>query len=163
MSDHQRRVGKHACIQGRLQGAVSAHHIYCGYVTRHMKRLRFVRSSEALNSSVTGAAAHMSLHLNQQCQRAERLTSPFSSGAPESPIDETRTRRARRPRPVGKQPYMEQFSLRQQLSFENFPKSSPGGRWTFEPVAPPVARHMRASTSRVKPLLTALPKTFQIS
>ena len=42
-----------------------------------MERLSFNRSSGALNSPVTGAAAHMSLHLNQQCQRADALPTPF--------------------------------------------------------------------------------------
>jgi hypothetical protein len=34
------------------------------------------RSTEALKPSATGAAAHMSLHLNQQCQRADASSSP---------------------------------------------------------------------------------------
>jgi hypothetical protein len=55
------------------------------------ERLSFNRSSEALNSSVTGAAAHMSLHLNQQCQRAD--ASPFPlSGATGLPIVKRRKR-----------------------------------------------------------------------
>ena len=86
--------GKPHDIQGRLQGAVPALHIYCGYVTdmlshsrqenptcmNSMERLSFNQSSGALNSPVTGAAAHMSLHLNQQCQRADASPFPLNRG-----------------------------------------------------------------------------------
>jgi hypothetical protein len=46
-----------------------------------MERLDFNRSSNTQRLPVTGAAAHMSLHLNQQCQRAARL-SPAFAGQP---------------------------------------------------------------------------------
>ena len=39
-----------------------------------------LRSSEALKSSETGAAAHMSLHLHQQCQRAADLNQGGRNG-----------------------------------------------------------------------------------
>ena len=59
-----------------------------------MERLSFNRSSGALNSPVTGAAAHMSLHLNQQCQRADASPTPFNRGTG-LPIGEARTGRAK--------------------------------------------------------------------
>jgi hypothetical protein len=96
VSDLSAYGGKPASDRGRLQGAVPALHIYCGYVTdmlshsrqenptcmNSMERLSFNQSSGALNSPVTGAAAHMSLHLNQQCQRADASLYPLEPGQP---------------------------------------------------------------------------------
>jgi hypothetical protein len=64
--------------------------------------------------SLTGAAAHMSLHLNQQCQRAA-LHLPRFTGAPDYPVDEAQTSHARRRCLVGEKPYMTEFLDRQQL------------------------------------------------
>ena len=45
-----------------------------------LERLSFNRSSSALKPLVTGAAAHMSLHLNRQCQRADASPSRLTPG-----------------------------------------------------------------------------------
>jgi hypothetical protein len=47
-----------------------------------MERLSFNRSIDTQRISVTGAAAHMSLHQNRQCQRADAFPPPFVSGVP---------------------------------------------------------------------------------
>jgi hypothetical protein len=65
-----------------------------------MERLSFNRSSSALNSPVTGAAAHMSLHLNQQCQRADAFPSP-ERGNRVTDHKETQTGSGKSPCPVG--------------------------------------------------------------
>ena len=66
-----------------------------------MERLSFNRSSSALNSPVTGAAAHMSLHLNQQCQRADAFPSPVFIRDTGDRLRETQTRLGKSPCPVG--------------------------------------------------------------
>src|SRR3546814_11516657 len=56
------------------------------------------RPPEALKPSGAGAAAHMSLHLNRQCQRADASPPPFYRGNG-LPIAEKRPGRARWPVP----------------------------------------------------------------
>ena len=60
----------------------------------------------------------MSLHLNQQCQRANASPYPFDRGTG-LPMSEAQTERAKGRVPVAEQPYMQEFSYRQQL-FRNF-------------------------------------------
>ena len=43
-----------------------------GYVKDMYRQLGFNRTPNALKTSRSGAAAHMSLHLDQQCQRAAK-------------------------------------------------------------------------------------------
>ena len=94
-----------------------------------VERLSFNRPAGTQRLPVTGAAAHMSLHLNQQCQRADASPSPFYRGTG-LPIDEARTSQTRGPCLVGEQPYMEENSVRQQLfskfSCEAFEASEAG-------------------------------------
>jgi hypothetical protein len=126
---------------------------------KDMERLSFIRSCDTQRLSPTGAAAHMSLHLNRQCQRADASPSPFYRGTG-LPIDETRTGRAKRPCPAGEKPYMEEISYRQQL-FENFLKKlsnrrslasmavSPAGEGHMGAAEPAVNTHSSKRSSKV--------------
>src|SRR3546814_2089317 len=92
MADH-RRQRKNPDIQGRLQGAVPAHYILLWICIETYRNGIIYRPPEALKPSGAGAAAHMSLHLNRPCQRADASPPPFYRGTG-IPIDETRTGRA---------------------------------------------------------------------
>src|SRR5690606_31689298 len=59
----------------------------------------FVRSTDTQRLSVTGAAAHMSLHLNRQCQRADAPPRPVFIRDTGFRLRETQTGSGRRPAP----------------------------------------------------------------
>ena len=54
-----------------ISRSCSAHILTYGYVKDMYEQLGFNREPDALKPSRPGAAAHMSLHLDQQCQRAQ--------------------------------------------------------------------------------------------
>ena len=66
-----------------------------------MERLSFNRSSSALKPLATGAAAHMSLHLNLQCQRADAFPYPVLIRDTGFRLRETQTGSAESAVPVG--------------------------------------------------------------
>jgi hypothetical protein len=82
--------------------------------------LAFLPIDDTQRLSLTGAAAHMSLHLNRQCQRADALPSPLYPGQPGYRL--RRRRRVGQNRPAGEGPYMEAICLRQWL-FSETPRS----------------------------------------
>src|ERR1044071_8919871 len=65
-----------------------------------MERLDFNRSATALKPLATGAAAHMSLHLNRQCQRADASLSRLTPGH-RLRVKRDTTRPGKPPCPVG--------------------------------------------------------------
>ena len=118
-----------------------------------MERLQFNRYSRTQRFQETGAAAHMSLHHNQQCQRAESVSPPFDRGTG-LPMKKTQTRLARRPCPVGETAIYGGDFRPSIAVFEIFRRSSrPDDRWQCA-VAPSVAAHMSTPTDSVNTLIS---------
>ena len=67
-----------------FQGAVPAHHIYCGYVTRHIERLGFNRAPDALKPSDPGPPPTCPFikPTMSKSQKRGRLILPPLSGSP---------------------------------------------------------------------------------
>ena len=120
-----------------------------------MERLGFNRYSRTQRFQETGAAAHMSLHHNQQCQRAESVSPPFDRGTG-LPMKKTQTRLARRPGPVGETAIYGGDFRPSIAVFENFEKL-PTRRSLASAVAPSVAAHMSMPGDSVN---TPNPKNF---
>jgi len=77
-----------------------------------------------LKPLVTGAAAHMSLHLKPTMSKSRRVSLPGVSRVTGDRLRETQTGLGRRPAPSVKGPYMEQSLPRQWLFFESFRERS---------------------------------------
>ena len=75
--------------------------------------------ADAQRPSMTGAAAHMSLHLNRQCQRADTSPSRVHPGH-RLAVERDANGVGQRPCPVGERPYMEDLSYRQWPFLKSF-------------------------------------------